>query len=884
MTENKTENKIENKDDDSYEENAPDDIDIMSYINKDKLNLINDAFNKLGMGLTLEQFLQIMLHHADIESEKESIDYVEKLIDAFKQIDVNGDETLEWDEFSNYIVETGISKQKNNFVNVIRNYHLSPIIKDKQKHDSEINKLYFFDKIKHLLAIENESKKILVYNYLKGNLITQFVAHNGSVIAAEYCINQNLVVTSGSDNCLMFWNPSQNYNLVNKIPTREIQITLKWYNPLKYLITGGFDQVINIYKNLEFTEFGKLKNSIDLYSMKRLHFEIITDIIVLKKQKLIAASDLHGLITLWYLHNFENKDKLQDPKYGHHRGVTSLVAIEEKNWLLSCGTEHFVMIWDLVVGKHVGMLQGHSQSLIGVKILNGTSQIITGDVSGIIKVWDSRDTSLVQTISIPNNGNKKAHTFAVTNTAKKKLIVGSDKIYFFDYEESQEGNLTDSKLCICVLYNEVFNIFVTAHIDCIKIWDAEKGHLKQVFRNITNAEISCVKFDYRKRKLFIGDVEGHVLLINILNGVQMKYFNKHKDYVSAMAYYSEGKKFISSSWDGFIKIHDDDSPDEKGLQLFELSHNVMGKINSCNTMDFSEEMKILASGYDNGIVTLINMKSLSSEGTLTDHKKVTLVSFLDEYPSIVVCDQTGNIHFWSLILTKPKKLIRDFVIENKSRNESKTKENFPVKCITFEKNSNILFLGDETGYVKAYNISEYINYLKLMLPCCKIEYSDVANLSLDEKLSPELEKLRDDLLKLEKFDQSNDMAPRITITLGDLIKMKNSLNINENYIPVLEKEFIAHKYGVTSVCCHNDPIFFVSAGHDMKVHVWDRNFNKIGSLTTVTDIHWNVNINIKEERKRARKEAREKYYEIKDLDYETLFEGETKLPKLVDDD
>ena len=82
------------------------DIDIMSYINKDKLNLINDAFNKLGMGLTLDQFLRIMLHFADISTEKEKIDYVEKLIDAFKQIDVNGDETLEWDEFSNFIVET----------------------------------------------------------------------------------------------------------------------------------------------------------------------------------------------------------------------------------------------------------------------------------------------------------------------------------------------------------------------------------------------------------------------------------------------------------------------------------------------------------------------------------------------------------------------------------------------------------------------------------------------------------------------------------------------------------------------------------------------------------------------------------------------------------
>ena len=369
-------------------EDSASDIDIMSYINKDKLNLINDAFNKLGMGLTLDQFLRIMLHHADIESEKESIDYVEKLIDAFKQIDVNGDETLEWDEFSNFIVETGISKQKNNFVDVIRNYHLSTTIKDKQKHDNEIYKIYFFEQIKHLIVLENESKKILVYYYTTGALVANFIAHNGSVIAAEYLKGQNLIVTSGSDNYLMFWDPSKGYQLVNKIPTREIQLTMRWYRPQKYLITGGFDLVINIYKNLEFTDFGKLKNSIDLVSLRRLHFEMITDILILKKQKLIAACDMRGLITLWHLHNFENKDKLQDPKYGHHRGVLSLAAIEDKNWLFSCGTEHFVMVWDLVVGKHIGMLQGHSQSLLGVRILNGTNQIITGDVSGIFKVWD----------------------------------------------------------------------------------------------------------------------------------------------------------------------------------------------------------------------------------------------------------------------------------------------------------------------------------------------------------------------------------------------------------------------------------------------------------------------------------------------------------------
>ena len=167
-------------------------------------------------------------------------------------------------------------------------------------------------------------------------------------------------------------------------------------------------------------------------------------------------------------------------------------------------------------------------------------------------------------------------------------------------------------------------------------------------------------------------------------------------------------------------------------------------------MDFSEEMKILAFGYDNGIVTLTNMKSLSSEGTLTDHKKVILCHFLDDYPSIVVCDQEGYIHFWSLILTKPKKLMRDLKFINKSINDNHCREEFPVKCMCFEKKSNILFMGDETGYVKAYNISEYINYLKLMLPCSKIEYSNLSNIELKNELTPELKQLKDKLLSLDR--------------------------------------------------------------------------------------------------------------------------------------
>jgi len=54
-------------------------VDIMSF-NKEKLNLINDDFNKLGMSLQLKQFLKIMLHHSDIKDDAQKIDYVEALV------------------------------------------------------------------------------------------------------------------------------------------------------------------------------------------------------------------------------------------------------------------------------------------------------------------------------------------------------------------------------------------------------------------------------------------------------------------------------------------------------------------------------------------------------------------------------------------------------------------------------------------------------------------------------------------------------------------------------------------------------------------------------------------------------------------------------------
>lgn len=70
-----------------------DDIELLSHLNKKKLRIIEEEFPKEG--LELHDFLRVMLKHLDYE-ENDELKITLRLVDLFKEIDVNGDERLEW--------------------------------------------------------------------------------------------------------------------------------------------------------------------------------------------------------------------------------------------------------------------------------------------------------------------------------------------------------------------------------------------------------------------------------------------------------------------------------------------------------------------------------------------------------------------------------------------------------------------------------------------------------------------------------------------------------------------------------------------------------------------------------------------------------------------
>lgn len=187
------EDDIRLKNDKGDDDENKDDDDILNLLPRKNLSLIEKQFPKES-GLELEDFVKTLLVHLEYDNKQDLYKRLRitlKLIDLFKEIDVNGDETMEWEEFSSYIIELGMIKKDRNIANVIKTYNPSQSLHDHVKHDNEIEKIYFFEKTKQLFVLERDSPNFKVYDTNTFNLVADIPAHKGSILAADCYKDEN---------------------------------------------------------------------------------------------------------------------------------------------------------------------------------------------------------------------------------------------------------------------------------------------------------------------------------------------------------------------------------------------------------------------------------------------------------------------------------------------------------------------------------------------------------------------------------------------------------------------------------------------------------------------------------------------------------------------
>jgi WD40 repeat protein len=800
-----------------------------------KLSRIKKDFKLRKDGLLRQEFMTIMLHH--LPEFKDKVKLVSSLNELFSEIDVNDDGFLEWDEFSNYIIEKGLLRNDQKFLEVIKSY--SPAYwRDEVKHENEIDYMQFLPELKHLIVCERDSKKFKVYNMKNGKFMKEVAGHTGSVLGAAYIPRQKTVLTSGNDLFINMWDET-NYSLKYRFKCKNIPLVLSWNDHNNTLYTGAADNVIYSYR---IGDIDRLANTTMVKGKEISHPFTISSILPLNDLNMLASADLSGKILLWDLSNHSLVRRMRDLD----KGICALDYDPSTRSLFSAGLDRDAYVWNPYVQKWIFKLSGHIHSLTDIKFIPNTFQLVTADITGMFKIWDVRTFTCIQSFQAPVG---ELNCFTVTYP-EKKIIAGSRKLVMYSYEEPKDHGKVDESHAIACIYNSHYQVFFTAHANCVKSWNASNGSLKIVFRDLTPGEITALELDNRQRKLYIGDSRGNVLSINAKNGALIKKFKNHAGQVSDLVYWPEFKFLISCSWDGCVRIHDDSRADDFGVVRFDkIKHR-----DHANAVCLKSKGRLIASAADDKTIIIFNLRNLRQEAELKDHlSEVKCVKFLNPHNCLVSTDLDGTIYFWGVA---PSKFKHELLITTKNEIITSTgKKDFcPIQALTFYAPDDILITGDDVGHIKIWNV---LNLLK------RLEAAGTRKSKKNKVEKPE-----------ETREATTIIGKNTYLTAIALEVIQDSTILFTQRDVDLAKSWKAHSDSIVDITIVESPLLIISCSFDSQTFIWNFSAQKIGSLVIGGDPHWGVSPDFAGKIEKERSFAQKM---LGDIDQTSYFEVVTKL-------
>eukprot|EP00698_Gefionella_okellyi_P016802 TRINITY_DN4837_c0_g1_i1.p1 TRINITY_DN4837_c0_g1~~TRINITY_DN4837_c0_g1_i1.p1 ORF type:complete len:989 (+),score=200.34 TRINITY_DN4837_c0_g1_i1:54-3020(+) len=806
--------------------------DVMMGLNMNDMQKLSAEFARHSKGLTMQQFVSAMCK-ALRDWEASKLEMVTLLIEMFREIDINGDQSMEWDEFVSFIVESGMVFPDNSKVDAVESYSASEV-KDSSVHKQGIEKVQYFptwDK----LVVSEKNKIVKLYDpaTLHVTQTLQGPHLRSTVLASEYIPEHTLLATATADCTVQFWD-TQTYERKRQMRVDRPQHALQWAGPLQTLFTASTTGTIYAW-SLSNPEAVEQRHKLDG------HTDVCMDILLLNNSHNLASASLDTTVRVWDGTTGEERQRLE----GHAKGVYALTFNQTYHFLISAGFDRDAYIWNPFSRRLVNKLSGHSTSLIGVKCMPDTPQIITADRDGIFKIWDVRNFQCVQTFNSSSGGVIGLQQFTVA-PQYKRIIAVSSSVHYFDYARPATPTLTDELPTVCALFNDISSTFCTATAHDVKVWN-KNGVVERVYRQPVQSEITCFATDDRRRKLIIGTHSGEIECFNYSNGATMKSFQSHSAEVSCLLYCDAAKIVITGSWDKTVRIHDE----------LEASHGVTiktltGHQGEVTCIAYSPGMALIASGDTKKEVRIWDFDRAQYDASLpeTFEAEITALTFLETYPALLVADGSGTVTLWAM---RPSTIRMHCVYRFVNKHEDPLNTTLTptppiptaVTVMCYDNAKQQLFTGDELGYIRCWDFADLMpkTNIKPLNFHGKLRYEPLPN------------------NRRSREDDTSYMKPSALATPADFVVPK----LDKHYLK-MGREWRAHRDLIKHLTILREPLAeptLMSISYDRVVRFWSCDTGEsLGclqqgrGLTTKPEQlrKWNVNIDL-----RAR-EAAENHY------------------------
>lgn len=249
------------------------------------------------------------------------------------------------------------------------------------------------------------------------------------------------------------------------------------------------------------------------------HTDIVTALQPLGNLGQLASASMDRTVCVWDPATGTRLHALR----GHRNGLHSLAYNPDAHLLVSAGYGRSAVVWNPFWDRKLCTLQS-SHTLVGVYAMPDSPQLITADKAGVVKVWDTRTFTCVQTIYVEDDKAQRVSDISAFAAipSHKRLLSAGQRLYCHDAltsGESRAPRLADLEPTCAVIYSWGDCAFYTAAGKTIKVWEATTGVVSRVFRNITEHEITSMTMDETCKKLVIGDSSGVITVLSLLGTV-----------------------------------------------------------------------------------------------------------------------------------------------------------------------------------------------------------------------------------------------------------------------------------------------------------------------------------------------------------------------------
>ncbi|KAI8827856.1 WD40-repeat-containing domain protein [Chytriomyces cf. hyalinus JEL632] len=617
----------------------------------------------------------------------------------FMKIDANSDGTVDWDEFSTYMM-AGSMGEAQNMINVI-DEKIRKLING--PHKDMIKRIDFVPKERKYVTVSREGI-VGIYGLnlkLQKTIDTKKYTPNMSWVADSLFMHDHgklIIITDDRQLCI-FDILSIKARLIACIAQLENNPLCLAYAPqyddsgdlILFGDDGGYVNVLQITRKFLFDNSSdsesceqltpaKLlrkdslrKNSLSYYRRK-IHNDWVLKVQYYQEMNGFVSCASENTKSL-VIGDLERKTV----RYIHvPKGIKCFDVCRRPSFLVTGGRDKIIRLWNpYVLSKPAGTLAGHNTAILNLIVNHEESQLISLSEDKVIKIWNIRNLNCIQTLmdKVPHRPENIISAIFF-DSSTRQLLTGSNKLDVWPMFKNLRHTIARSHDApvIAAMFNENFHQVVSGcQGGTVSIWDLASGDKIFQFHNAHGkVEITAMCFDSSGRRLVTGSRDGIVKMWNFNNGQILRKMMKTNDSeVTDVLYVEMGFNhyIIAVGWDRKITIFIDD-PDHFETQPVRILDGGGWGAHRGHKDDISSVAfcvpNLLATASVDGVIVVWNLESGYIKLTLREpfldlrskeEKVVEKILFIQNPEQmsqrfhripLVSCHSDGYLRFWDI--------------------------------------------------------------------------------------------------------------------------------------------------------------------------------------------------------------------------------------------